>query len=101
MTLDPRTFMADLTSVNTEMASYIFASTGTDDRWPDEVFPPDREAALGDQMVRMGNALQERARHRHLRIDAVRPAEPSEHADEEVARDELRPIHDEQGDGQS
>lgn len=99
MTLDPRTFMADLTWVNTEMASYIFASIGVDDRWPDAVFPPDREAVLGDRMVSLGKALQDRARQRLLPIDAVRPAEPTEHPGNEVVDDGAGQTHDEQGKG--
>lgn len=81
MILDPVVFMAALTAVNTEMASYIFASIGADERWPDQAFPPDREQALGDQMVALGDALRERAQGRRLSVDLVRPAEPEQAAD--------------------
>ncbi|XVV05235.1 hypothetical protein ACQPW3_07535 [Actinosynnema sp. CA-248983] len=64
-------FMAALTAVNTEMAFYILGSVGADDGWPDHIFTPDREDALGVEMERLGKALQERARGRRKVIEGT------------------------------
>lgn len=71
LSLDAAKFMAALTAVNTEMAFYILGSVGAEDGWPDHIFTPDREAALGVEMKRMGEALQERARGRREIVEVT------------------------------
>lgn len=74
MTRDLRLFLASVAAVNTETAHYIFGLMDANNGLALSAFEPDREEALGLQMVRLGEILQERARDRRRTVD-VPPAE--------------------------
>jgi len=65
---DLRVFLAAVSAVNTETAHYIFGLMDVDNNISQSEFDPDREEALGAQMVRLGETLQERARDRRRTV---------------------------------
>lgn len=71
MIRDVRLFLASLTKVNTEIAFYIFGALDQNNNLPGRAFPPDREESLGTEMVKAGQALQERARKRRVTVEGI------------------------------
>jgi hypothetical protein len=80
-----REFLASLTAVNTEIGLYIFGRMDVNNGLSPSPFDPDREEALGAQMVRLGESLQQLAVDRRrtvegtATVDGVLPDEPSAH----------------------
>jgi hypothetical protein len=66
---DLRLFLASVAAVNTETAHYIFGLMDANNNISQSAFDPDREEALGTQMVRLGETLQERARDRRRTVE--------------------------------
>jgi hypothetical protein len=71
---DLRLFLASVVAVNTETAHYVFGLMDVNNNLSQSAFDPDREEALGAQMVQLGETLQERARDRRRTVD-VPPTE--------------------------
>jgi hypothetical protein len=72
---DLRLFLASVSAVNTETAHYLFGLMDVNNGLSLSGFTPDREDALGAQMVQLGTALQERAADRRRTIDATEPGD--------------------------
>ena len=69
MIRDLRLFLASVSAVNTETAHYIFGLMDVNNGLSPSAFDPDREEALGVQMARLGETLQERARDRRRTVE--------------------------------
>lgn len=78
-----RVYLASLTALNTEIGLYIFGRMDVNNGVSPSAFEPDREEALGVQMVRFGECLQQQARDRSrtvggpTTVDGVIVDEPS------------------------
>jgi len=82
MIRDLRLRLASLTAVNTEIALYVFAEMDRNNGLSPSAFTAERERVLGEQMVKLGESLRERANDRERTVEDPRaltePPEPSE-----------------------
>ncbi|MEO6085853.1 MAG: hypothetical protein ABIQ18_22350 [Umezawaea sp.] len=69
MIRDLRLRLASLTAVNTEIALYVFGEMDVSNGLSPSAFTPEREKALGTQMVELGETLRERADDRARTVE--------------------------------